>query len=48
MGFRFRKSIKLIPGVMLNFSKSGISTSNGKPGATVNISGSLDVLDAKE
>ena len=39
MGFRFRKSIKILPGVRLNFSKSGISTSIGVPGATVNISG---------
>lgn len=38
MGFRFRKSIKILPGVRLNFSKSGVSTSIGGPGATVNIS----------
>lgn len=38
MGFRFRKSVKIIPGVRLNFSKSGISTSIGGPGATVNLS----------
>lgn len=38
MGFRFRKSIKLLPGVKLNFSKSGVSTSIGVPGATVNLS----------
>ena len=37
MGFRFRKSIKIIPGVRLNLSKSGISTSLGGKGATVNI-----------
>jgi len=37
MGFRFRKSIKLFPGVKLNLSKSGISTSIGVPGATINI-----------
>ncbi len=36
MGFRFRKSVKLFPGVRLNFSKSGISTSIGVRGATVN------------
>jgi hypothetical protein len=36
MGFRFRKSVKLAPGVRLNFSKSGVSTSLGGPGATVN------------
>lgn len=37
MGFRFRKSFKILPGVRLNLSKSGISTSLGGPGATVNI-----------
>ena len=39
MGFKFRKSIKLLPGVKLNLSKKGISSvSIGKKGATVNIS----------
>ena len=38
MGFRFRKSIRILPGLRLNLSKSGVSTSIGKPGATVNIS----------
>lgn len=38
MGFRFRRSIKILPGVRLNFSKSGVSTSIGVPGATVNLS----------
>lgn len=37
MGFRFRKSLRLFPGVRLNLSKSGISTSLGGPGATINI-----------
>lgn len=37
MGFRFRKSIKLLPGVRVNLSKSGVSTSIGRPGATVNL-----------
>ena len=32
MGLRFRKSISLIPGVRLNFSKSGMSVSAGVPG----------------
>lgn len=36
MGFRFRRSIKILPGVRVNLSKSGISTSR-VPGATVNI-----------
>lgn len=38
MGFRFRKSIRLLPGVRLNLSKSGVSTSIGRRGATVNLS----------
>lgn len=38
MGFRFRKSVKIMPGVRLNFSKSGVSTSVGGRGATVNFS----------
>ncbi len=38
MGFRFSRRIKLIPGVRLNISKSGVSTSIGGRGATVNIS----------
>lgn len=37
MPFRFRKSIKLFPGVRINLSKSGVSTSLGVPGATVNV-----------
>ena len=36
MGFRFRRRIKLFPGLWLNVSKSGISTSVGGHGATVN------------
>ena len=39
MGFRFRKSFKVLPGVRLNLSKSGTSWSLGKPGATVNLKG---------
>jgi SH3-like domain-containing protein len=38
MGFRFRNIVKLLPGVRLNISKSGISTSIGGPGATINLS----------
>jgi len=33
MGFRFRRSIKILLGVRLNFGKSGISTSIGIRGA---------------
>lgn len=38
MGFRFRKSVKILPGVKLNLSKSGVSTSIGGKGATLNLS----------
>ena len=37
MGFRFRKIISAIPGVKVNLSKSGASTSIGGHGATVNV-----------
>jgi len=36
-GFRFRKQITILPGVKINLSKSGVSTSVGGKGATVNI-----------
>ena len=37
MGVRFRRRLTLFPGVTLNFSKSGISTTFGVPGASVNV-----------
>jgi L,D-peptidoglycan transpeptidase YkuD (ErfK/YbiS/YcfS/YnhG family) len=37
MGFRFRKRIKILPGFWFNISKSGISTSIGSKGLTVNL-----------
>lgn len=37
MGFRFQKRIKLFPGVSLNLSKSGVSTSIGPRGAKVTV-----------
>ncbi|WP_283648023.1 DUF4236 domain-containing protein [Hafnia paralvei] len=37
MGFRFRKRIKIAPGLSINISKSGVSTSIGGKGSTVNI-----------
>lgn len=37
MGWRFRKSFKILPGVRLNVGKKGISTSIGPKGAKVNI-----------
>lgn len=38
MGLRYRKSVKILPGVKLNFSKSGMSTTIGKKGMCANIS----------
>jgi len=38
MALRIRKSIKIAPGLKINLSKSGISTSLGGKGATVNVS----------
>ncbi|MBL8882983.1 MAG: DUF4236 domain-containing protein [Hyphomicrobium sp.] len=38
MAFRFRKSFKVLPGVRLNVSKSGLSTSVGPRGAKLNFS----------
>lgn len=35
-GWRFRKRIRLLPGLWLNVSKSGITTSIGGDGMTVN------------
>lgn len=37
MGFRFRKRIKIAPGISVNLSKSGISTTIGKKGCSINI-----------
>ena len=37
MGFRFQKRIKILPGITLNLSKSGVSTSIGPRGAKLNI-----------
>lgn len=39
MGWSFRKSIKVAPGVRINFSKSGVSTSIGGRGFTYNSRG---------
>jgi hypothetical protein len=35
--FRFRKSIPILPGVRVNLSKTGVSTSVGGHGATLNL-----------
>lgn len=40
MAWSYRKRIKIIPGVHLNFSKRGISTSIGVKGASINFSAS--------
>ncbi|HEY2835896.1 MAG TPA: DUF4236 domain-containing protein [Rhizomicrobium sp.] len=37
MGFRFQKRLNILPGVRINLSKSGASTSLGPRGADVNI-----------
>ena len=37
MGFRFYRRVKIIPGVWLNFSKSGVSTSFGVRGARLTV-----------
>ena len=36
-GVRWRKTITIFPGVRLNLSKSGVSTSIGGKGATINV-----------
>jgi hypothetical protein len=35
MGFRFRRSVKILPGIRLNFGKRSVSTSIGVRGAHV-------------
>ena len=37
MGFRFRRTISVLPGVHVNLSKSGESVSLGREGAMVNL-----------
>ena len=46
MSLRFRRSIKLIPGVRLNFSKSAIGLSVGVPGARMSINSKGDVYSS--
>lgn len=38
MAIRFRKSLKIAPGIRLNISKTGVSASIGRKGAMVNVS----------
>ncbi|WP_306352156.1 DUF4236 domain-containing protein [Flavobacterium sp. '19STA2R22 D10 B1'] len=47
MAWSYRKRIKIIPGIHLNFSKRGISTSIGVKGASLNISSSGTYLNTK-
>jgi Protein of unknown function (DUF4236) len=37
MGFRFQKRIKILPGITLNLSRKGVSTSVGVTGARVTL-----------
>lgn len=45
MAWSYRKRIKVIPGVHLNFSKRGISTTIGVKGASINFSKSGTTLN---
>jgi hypothetical protein len=38
MGLRFRRTFRLVKGLHINLSKSGLSLSVGRPGATINLS----------
>lgn len=40
MGLRFRRTLKLLPGIRLNISGSGITTSIGARGARITVGGS--------
>lgn len=37
MGWRFRRTIKILPGIRLNISRSGVSTTLGPNGASINL-----------
>jgi hypothetical protein len=37
MGWRFRRLVNMLPGIRLNFSRSGVSTSVGTRGAHVTL-----------
>lgn len=43
MGFRFQRRIRIAPGVRLNLSRSGISTSVGGRGFTLNSRGTATI-----
>ena len=40
MGLRFRRSMKILPGIRLNFGKSSVGISAGVPGARVSLNSS--------
>jgi hypothetical protein len=46
MGWRYRKSFRLFPGVRINVSSHGISTTIGVRGASVNFSSRGTYLNA--
>lgn len=37
MGLRFKKSIKILPGVSINISKTGVSATIGPKGKSINV-----------
>jgi hypothetical protein len=37
MGLRFRKLIRILPGVRVNVAKRGVSASVGRPGTSINV-----------
>lgn len=37
MSFRFRRTVRILPGIRLNFGKRGVSTSIGRRGASVTV-----------
>jgi hypothetical protein len=39
MGWRFQKRIRILPGLRINLSKSGVSTTVGTKGLSVNLRG---------
>jgi len=39
MSFRFRRNLRVAPGIRINLSKAGASLSLGRRGATLNFSG---------
>ena len=44
MGFRFQRRLKLFPGVRLNFSRGGISTTIGMGGASLTLGEGAEIV----